>query len=100
MSAAIKPNHDHKFTSWSGKSRGELVRKKRVSVNGNFVVFELQIVLLHLATSVCVWVSYQKMSLFMRAWIHTHLTSTTSTTSSHLPPRILFMTGLTVFDGL
>lgn len=81
MSAAIKPNHDHKRGEEQGGGECELVRKKRVAVNGNFVVFELQIVLLHLATSVCVcvsvWVSYQKMSLFMRAWIHTHLTSTT-----------------------
>lgn len=53
MSAAIKPNHDHKRGEEQGGSEYELVRKKRVAVNGNFVVFELQIVLLHLATSVC-----------------------------------------------
>lgn len=83
MSAAIKPNHDHKRGEEQGGTECELVRKKRVAVNGNFVVFELQIVLLHLATSVCECVCVgviPKMSLFMRAWIHTHLTSTTSTT--------------------
>lgn len=100
VSAAIKPNHDHKFTRWSGKSRGEASVswwEKNVSLS-TATLLSLNCKLC--CSTVCVWVSYQKMSLFMRAWIQTHLTSTTSTTSSHLPPRILFMTGLTVFDGL
>lgn len=55
-----------------GGSECELVRKKRVAVNGNFVVFELQIVLLHLATSVCVCVGVIPKNVFIYACMDSH----------------------------
>lgn len=48
------------------------MRKKRVAVNGNFVVFELQIVLLHLATSVCVRVGVIPKNVFIYACMDSH----------------------------